>query len=495
MSQIKGTFEMKQYLALARVSSREQEREGFSLDVQIDGLTRYAKSKEGEIVQMYRIAETATKSEQRKVFRELLTYARDNSDRLDGVLFYKVDRAARNLRDFVELEELESDYGIPFISVTQPTDNTPAGRMQRRVLASMASFYTEQQSVDVREGLARRVENGLFVSRAPYGYRNVRINGRGLIEFSPRDASKVRRIFELYAYEFVPGQDIPDRLVNEGISWTTSKPKFSVSKIYSILNDQSYIGQVRFRGEWHNGTHEPIIDIDTWSRTQVLLGRQCYRSHAMTYAGNLVTCGYCGRPITGETKNKVTQNGEATYIYYRCSRYSLEGHPRIRLREEELDLQIRRFFVFLHSWFQSNVPGWINLVVQAKSAIEKNDLKERAKELKRQHSLTVNKQKQLLSIRLDDEISSEEFAMMKADFGERIQFLREELESIESQQQQPPDMQCSARQVFRKIHKRWKNEDFMFKRPILELLFKGLVLQDKELIPRYRTPLELFRIK
>ena len=32
---------MKKYVALARVSSREQEREGFSLDVQEEALQRY----------------------------------------------------------------------------------------------------------------------------------------------------------------------------------------------------------------------------------------------------------------------------------------------------------------------------------------------------------------------------------------------------------------------------------------------------------------------
>jgi hypothetical protein len=46
----------------------------------------------------------------------------------------------------------------------------------------MASFYTEQQSVDVREGLARRVQEGWFVGHAPYGYRNVRKDGRGLLK-------------------------------------------------------------------------------------------------------------------------------------------------------------------------------------------------------------------------------------------------------------------------------------------------------------------------
>ena len=92
-----------------------------------------------------------------------------------GLLFYKVDRAARNLFDYVELERLESECGVQFISVSQPTENTPAGRMQRRMLASMASFYTEQQSLDVKEGLERRVESGLFPAaplRLPqYPYR------------------------------------------------------------------------------------------------------------------------------------------------------------------------------------------------------------------------------------------------------------------------------------------------------------------------------------
>ncbi len=176
---------MKQFVALARVSSREQEREGFSLEVQEEALQRYATQAGGEIVKLFKIAETASKADERKTFRELIAYAKKNAPFLDGLLFYKVDRAARNLFDYVELERLESEYDLPFISISQPTENTPAGRMMRRTLANMASFYTEQQSVDVREGLARRVQEGWFVGPAPYGYRNVRKDGRGIIEINP----------------------------------------------------------------------------------------------------------------------------------------------------------------------------------------------------------------------------------------------------------------------------------------------------------------------
>ncbi|MCA9306413.1 MAG: recombinase family protein, partial [Phycisphaerales bacterium] len=169
---------MKRYVALARVSSREQEREGFSLAVQEDALRRYAETTGGEIVKLFRIAETASKSDERKTFKELIAYAKKHAVELDALLFYKVDRAARNLFDYVELERLESEYGLAFISVSQPTENNPAGRMMRRTLANMASFYTEQQSLDVKEGLARRVQEGWFVGKAPYGYKNVRKDGR-----------------------------------------------------------------------------------------------------------------------------------------------------------------------------------------------------------------------------------------------------------------------------------------------------------------------------
>ena len=107
----------------------------------------------GEIVRTVPHRRDGQQADERKTFKELLAYAKKHAHRLDGLLFYKVDRAARNLFDYVELERLESECGVQFISVSQPTENTPAGRMQRRMLASMASFYTEQQSLDVKEGL------------------------------------------------------------------------------------------------------------------------------------------------------------------------------------------------------------------------------------------------------------------------------------------------------------------------------------------------------
>lgn len=72
------------------------------------------------------------------------------------MLFFEVDRAARNLFGDVELERLEVEHGLKVVYVTQPTENTPADRMMRRTLANRASFYTEQQPLEVK--MASRVE-------------------------------------------------------------------------------------------------------------------------------------------------------------------------------------------------------------------------------------------------------------------------------------------------------------------------------------------------
>ena len=271
---------------------------------------------------MYRIAETASKKDERKTFKKLIADAKKHCPRTDGILFYKMDRAARNLFDYVELERLESEYGVPFISCLQPTENTPAGHMQRRCWLRSAAYYTEQQSVDVKEGHKKRVENGHFVTRPPIGYKNIRENGKARAIVHPENASKVRRIFELYAYHGQTLDSLNTKLGEEGITYMASQPHWTRSHLYKILTDRSYIGDVKYQRNWYPGIHEPLIDKPTWDRVQALLGGKVYRSHEMTYAGSLVTCGHCGSPITGEVKTKTTKHGVTEYVYYRCCHYN-----------------------------------------------------------------------------------------------------------------------------------------------------------------------------
>ncbi len=481
---------MKQFIALARVSSREQEREGYSLEIQEDALLNYAEKAGGKIEKLFRIAETASKRDERKTFRAMIDYARKNSHRLDGLLFYKIDRASRNLFDYVELERLEVEQGLPFFSVAQPTENTPAGRMMRRTLANMASFYTEQQSVDVREGIARRVQEGWFPSRPPFGYRNVRRDGRGTVEIHPENGPKIRRLFFLYAYHHLTVDGLIERLYSEGVFYSASSAKFPHSQLHAMLRDRSYIGEIYFRGHWHPGKHEPLVDLSTWDRVQVLLGGHVYNSHEMTYASELITCGHCGGAITGEKKVKQTKAGEREYFYYRCSKYSTTDHPRVRMTEKELDQQVVAIFDRLRI-NDNELREWVVKTLRSRTKDQQDQARLWRAELHRQLTLAISQQDRLLNLRLHEEVDADTFAAKQTELRDRIARLKLQIDASDRTHDENADIAIKAFELSQNLRAKWLTADFVAKRRILEILCLNWTLDGVSLVPEMRKPFDI----
>ena len=481
---------MKQFVALARVSSREQEREGFSLEVQEEALRRYAMQAGGEIAKLFRIAETASKADERKTFRELVAYAKKNAGFLDGLLFYKVDRAARNLFDYVELERLESEYDLPFISVSQPTENTPAGRMMRRTLANMASFYTEQQSVDVREGLARRVKEGWFIGLAPYGYRNVRKDGRGIVEIDPQAAANVKRIFHFYAYENVTLDGLVERMHVEGRVFRDAQPKFPRSMVHNVLKDRAYIGEILHKGEWYPGKHEPLIDRATWDRVQVLLGGHIYQSHAITYAGDIIQCGHCGHPITGEKVRKKMKSGERFYTYYRCTYYNRADHPRVRVTEADIDQQVLAVFDKMRVE-DEEVRDWFRLVLASQTRDAQAESMAQRSELQRQETLLVQQQDRLLNMRLSEDIDQETFARKHTELRDRLASIKLQLDALDRSHDENAELATKVFELSQTLRQQWLTADYAAKRRLLEIVFLNCRLDGVTLVPEMRKPFDV----
>ena len=458
--------------------------------MQEETLHRYAGQNGGEIVKLYRIAETATKPDERRTFRELLAYARQHASELAGVLFFKVDRAARNLFDYVELERLEVDHGLKVVYVTQATENTPAGRMMRRTLANMASFYTEQQSLDVKDGLFRRIQAGLFVGKAPYGYRNVRRDGRSLVETDPDNARKVRRIFDLYAFEGHTLDSLVDELDKAGMVYSSKARRFTRSKLHILLRDRAYLGEVAYKGQWYPGTHEPLIDRVTFDRVQQLLGGQVYRSHELTYAGGLIACGHCGRPITGETIQKKGPRGVKHYRYYRCSGYTAAGHPRVRLPEKALDEQMLAFFETLRI-DDEKTRDWFARVLRERTRGQQTARQEQLAELNRQLTLLRKQQDQLLNLRLLGEIDQDTFAAKGTELRDRIARLSIEVDAHDRSREEQGEIALAAFELSQTLQEKWVTADYRAKRRMLEIVCLNFTLVDVTLVPAIRKPFDV----
>lgn len=92
----------------ARVSSKEQEKEGFSIPAQLKLLRQYAEDKGYTVLQEYTDVETAKKAG-RTSFTEMVNFLKSQKKKVAGsacniVLVEKTDRLYRNFRDYVTLD-------------------------------------------------------------------------------------------------------------------------------------------------------------------------------------------------------------------------------------------------------------------------------------------------------------------------------------------------------------------------------------------------------
>src|SRR6516164_580391 len=96
---------MREAVIYTRVSSREQQQEGFSLFAQSKLLREYATQQGFEVVQAFEDVETA-KATGRKQFGRMVDFFERNPS-CRTLLVEKTDRISRNFRDAVTLEDLE----------------------------------------------------------------------------------------------------------------------------------------------------------------------------------------------------------------------------------------------------------------------------------------------------------------------------------------------------------------------------------------------------
>src|SRR5215218_391591 len=89
----------------ARVSSRDQEREGFSIPAQKKLLHEYARQQRLTIVQEFVDVETA-KQAGRGGFGEMLAFLKANPS-CGTILVEKTDRLYRNIKDWITVNDLE----------------------------------------------------------------------------------------------------------------------------------------------------------------------------------------------------------------------------------------------------------------------------------------------------------------------------------------------------------------------------------------------------
>jgi site-specific DNA recombinase len=131
----------------ARVSSKEQEKEGFSIPAQLKLLNKYAADNGLHLVQEYVDVETAKKSG-RTGFTEMIKFIRKEakSKYLSPcriLIVEKTDRLYRNLKDWVTLDELDLEIHFVKENVILSQESRSSEKFMHGIKVLMAKNYID----------------------------------------------------------------------------------------------------------------------------------------------------------------------------------------------------------------------------------------------------------------------------------------------------------------------------------------------------------------
>src|SRR6266542_2111234 len=155
-----------------RVSSKEQ-IEGTSLESQKAACEDYARSHNIRILNVFVEQGESAKFADRTQLIELVNFCRDNKGKVQALLVWKIDRFARNVGDHFNVKATLLKYGVQVVSVTEPIDANPEGKLMETILAGFAQFDNDVRAMRTVQGMRKKLQDGFFPWNPPLGYHTV----------------------------------------------------------------------------------------------------------------------------------------------------------------------------------------------------------------------------------------------------------------------------------------------------------------------------------
>ena len=400
----------------ARVSTKEQQAEGYSIPAQTKAIRAFCEAQGISPVAEFIEAESAGKAGRTR-FAEMVSYLKAHPD-VRIVVAHKLDRLYRNFRDQITLEDL----GVKARYVVGDIPDTPQGELLRDVNLSVAKFYLGNLREEVKKGMDEKVAQGGWPHRAPTGYVNDR-ETRSIIP-DPATAPMVRAAFERYAAGNISLADLARDLNGHGYRSRSGRP-FTASMLHVLLRNPIYCGDVRYKGQTYPGAHEPLIARELFERVQqVFSPRQTgpkRTKHTFALRDYLV-CGECGCKITAER-----QKG---YVYYRCTKgkgkeaCSQRSYTREELLLDQLETVLAEIEI---------TPEIVDMLVRDSRALDEHEIEthdQQRSELTRKIAELDSKASKLLDSYLDGIVLVDAYRVKAGEIAETRRTLERRLSAL-----------------------------------------------------------------
>jgi len=319
----------------ARVSSDKQDTD-LSISAQIRALREYAERNKYQVIREFVDEAETGRTTARPAFREMISLARRLQKPFEMILVWKYSRFTRSREDSIVFKTLLRKNGVQVVSINEPFDDTPTGRLLEAIIESLDEFYSDNLGEEVTRGMRESASRGFYLSaRAPYGYRKVKVpdgaKERTKLEIEPHQAQVVASLFD----GVIQGKglkEITKELNRNGIR-APSGQKWGNTSVYRLLTNETYTGTYVW-GKAGKRELEPIrvenafpaiVSSEKFNEVHQKLKERApvlvhpKRTASRFLLSGLARCGHCGKALIGAD----AKSGK--FSYYVCGTLNKQG--------------------------------------------------------------------------------------------------------------------------------------------------------------------------
>lgn len=304
-----------------RVSSKEQV-EGTSLESQELACREYARRNHLQVARVFVDRGESAKFADRPQLIEMLSFCKSKEHKIEQLLVWKVDRLARNVGDHFNIKAALMKYGVRVVSVTEPIDAKPEGRLLETILAGFAQFDNDVRATRTVQGMRRKLEEGIYPWQPPLGYKIAQPGSKKQVPDEPDQPAFgiLQAAWTKFATGAFTKAQILRFLLGKGLK-TRSGRDVTSQFVDHLFNDPFYAGILRepWTGEELPGKHPPMVGHATFELVQrIVSGRNRSLPHVAVRPEfplrTFVRCPTCGYALTGS----FSRGRSRYYAYYHC---------------------------------------------------------------------------------------------------------------------------------------------------------------------------------
>jgi site-specific DNA recombinase len=477
----------------ARVSSKEQEEGGYSIDAQLDLLRSYAKDNSVDVLKEYIEVESA-KQAGRHEFKEMLKFIKSEiksskKNPCKMILVEKTDRLYRNITDYATIDDL--NISLNFVKENSQYDENShsSQKFMQGIKVLMAKNFIDNLSEETKKGMMKKAEQGIYPTKAPYGYDNVKKGKISIIEPNPEQSKIIKTLFATYSTGNYSIESISSKLYDMGFRYSKTTPKFPKSSVARWLTNPIYYGSFIFHKQLISGIHKPIISKELFDRVQDVLnknrnGSKARRKHKWRYQG-LVRCGYSGYLLSAEEKKK--------HIYYHCSKCKENCEHREYIKQPTLDNYFEKYIASIN--VNEAVRENILTALKESYRLEKKCVDVALDGLQKKYLVIKNRIDKLYEDKLDGFISTDFYAEKQFSWSSQLDKIHSTIKGYEVADNAYKKLGIKLLELCESLLERYLTAKDVEKRKTLQFLFSNAIWKDKKLQVEFRKPFDFLILK